>query len=121
MENREYRMSGGGICCHIAYTKKEIENAWYAEDSAQGHRDAIARGPMCVVVKCAKQAALELSALFVREIFAIPECCNYDGKTLSMYCGDAGSNWRATMARTEGLIVGYFRKPIEGGPLWAKK
>jgi hypothetical protein len=121
MESREYVMKNGSTCQHNAYTKKEIKNAWYADDSMQGHRQAVERGYWCVIVRCSMQAAIELSALFVREIFAIPECCNYDGKTLSMYCGDAGSGAGATKAKAEGLVIGYFRRVSEGGPLWAKK
>jgi len=90
MENFTYAMNGGGTCHIHIHSKAELKAAWYATDK-QGNREAEARGRDCVVVICPNEdKALELSALFHR-FFAIESCCHWDGQTLSMYCGDAGS------------------------------
>lgn len=68
----------------------ETEAAWH-DEQGQGNRYAREREFYCVVVPCTKDEAIVLSKLFHKR-FAIESCCHYDGETLSMYCGDAGSN-----------------------------
>ncbi len=87
------------------YTRGEIKEAWNRD--GQGHSQAIKRGGDCVVVPCDEEEAIILSALFVRSVFAIPTCSHYDGKTLSLYCGDAGSGWRDTMKHCKIIILIY--------------
>jgi hypothetical protein len=67
----------------------------YWRQDGQGHQQAEARGPACVVVKCDLTDAKSLSAWFVNHVFGIPTCTHYDSETLSLYCGDAGSGWRS--------------------------
>ena len=85
------------------YTDEELRAAWETND--QGHRQAVERGPTCVVVICDVFDAVSISRLFVRNIFAVPTCCHYDGTTLSLYCGDAGGGWRDTYRSAQTLTL----------------
>ena len=69
----------------VEYSDAELEAAW----AARSHLNAASRfrGASCVVRECSKAEAIHLSRLFVREVYAEPERCHYDGHTLSMYCG----------------------------------
>ncbi len=102
------------------YTKKEIKEAWNKD--GQGHFQAIERGDACIVVPCDEGEAIILSALFVRNVFAIPTCTHYDGKTLSLYCGDAGSRWKDTMENCKTKILIYKLAGIdEQGALFSNE
>lgn len=75
----------------------ETEAGWH-DTNGQGNHQAVARGEFCVLHPCEdKETALILSALFVRNVFAIDSCVHWDGRTISMYCGDAGSGYAHTM------------------------
>lgn len=79
------------------------------DSSLQGNRQAEARESMCVIAAVrSPQEAVELCRVFVRDVFAIPSCCHYDGTTLSMYCGDAGSGWQGTVKRAVALCEHYM-------------
>lgn len=87
----------------IMRTREETEAGWY-DEYGQGNHEARLRGWACVVRACTeKEDALRLSALFCRNVFAIPSCTHWDGSTLSMYCGDAGRGYLHTLARAESL------------------
>lgn len=111
----------GGTCTFSVYTQQEIEAGWHDTDG-QGNHQAREKGTSCVCVECGHDDALELSALFVRQVFAIPSCCHYDGVTLSLYCGDAGQHWVSCRNSAQSLVdmFAYFRwgKHFEGVPLF---
>lgn len=100
------------------YLPEEIRAAWQ-DKKGQGHRQAVQRGRDCVVVKINDENAVVLAALFIRCVFAIPTCTHYNGKTLSLYCGDSGSGVKACLAHARGLVQGYFRSPLEGPDLFS--
>lgn len=89
------------------YTNEELRAAWNEGD--QGHAEAVERGRWCVVIECDEYDAVSLSRLFVRNVFAIPTCCHYDGRTLSLYCGDAGSGAPGTFALARALVALWIR------------
>ena len=72
----------------IEYSDKEIEEKW--DENSQGHRQSVERGKWCVVRKCNKKQAIELSRWFYEKVFGIITCTHYDNDTISLYCGDAG-------------------------------
>ena len=78
----------------IVLTGEEIESAW--DEDGTGHDEAVERGSDCVVVKCTKEQAIDLSLKFHGE-FAIKTCANYNGDTLSLYCGFAGRESRLAL------------------------
>lgn len=84
-----------GNTTHFLSIYEPDEMPIYWEDRGQGHKEAVCRGSMCVVKKCDLQSAKKISAEFVNDLFSIPTCTHYDGETLSLYCGDAGSNWQS--------------------------
>jgi len=99
----------GGTVFWAEYSDDELKTAWSTD--GQGHEEAVARGPKCHVVKCTEDEAIELSRLFVREVFACPSCCHYDGKTLSLSCGDNGERfWQRALQKTQKLTIKYLRK-----------
>ena len=70
------------------YSLQELEKAW--NQKGQGHNYAVEGKFYVVKVPCNKDQALEITKWFVENKFAIPTCCHYTGKTLHLYCGDAG-------------------------------
>lgn len=105
MESCEIKTLGGYGLHWTRYTKGEIKEAWNKD--GQGHSNAMKRGDACVVVPCDEEEAIILSALFVRRVFALPTCTHYDGNTLSLYCGDAGSGWRDAIENCKKMILLY--------------
>lgn len=88
------------------YGIMEMVEFWNKE--GQGHKEALERGKYCVIVKCNKYDASVLSQIFVNAYFAIPTCTHYNGNTLSLYCGDAGSSRGILKIRVEKLVLGYL-------------
>lgn len=88
------------------YDDAEIMVAW-GNASGQGHQQAVERGRWCIVVECDVYDAISLSRLWIRNLFALPTCCNHDGKTLSLYCGDAGSDAPNLLERTRLLVTSW--------------
>jgi hypothetical protein len=84
------------------YTDEELRAAW--NERGQGHCEAVERGPLCVVVECDEEAALLWTRVFCERLFNIPTCVHYDGRTVSMYCGD-GSAVSAFKAKLESFSV----------------
>lgn len=84
------------------YTPSELREAW--RTAGQGHDRAVQRGQHCVVLPCDDEAlAVRLSARGMR-VFAIRTCFHWDGRTFSVYCGDAGSGWRECMAHMRAAL-----------------
>lgn len=99
-------------------TKAETEAGWN-DLGGQGNQQARERGKYCVIHPCTdKETALILSALFVRNVFAIDSCVHWDGNTVSMYCGDAGSGYVRTMELARELTLDTV--PAYGYPLFAE-
>ena len=88
------------------YTDKEIQDIW--EKDGQGRNQSKSRGPFCVVTTCSKNDAVAICQYFIRNLFAIPTCTHYNGDTVSLFCGDAGSECRTLMAATKSFIDGYL-------------
>lgn len=87
------------------YNDKELWKEMHNENG-QGNRQAKEGKSMCVIAKVdSPDEAIELCRQFVRNVFAIPSCCYYDPRqdSLTMYCGDAGSNWYFAVKSTESL------------------
>ena len=119
-EKRSWRDRHGCRVISTAYTRDELAEAWHID--GQGHRQALEQGSYCVVVRCTRASALELTALFCRR-FAIPTCVVYDGKTISMYCGDAGSGAGELYRDVWRMVADYFAlggTVDENGPLFAQ-
>lgn len=118
----KYTSVSGTIHHGTRYTREEIAAAW--ESEGQGHETAIERGGWCVIVPCQeREVALQLSAAFVRCVFAIPTCCHWNGTTLSLYCGDAGHGAPGAKANCEKLVETFMECDgwwaHESGPLFA--
>ncbi len=80
----------------------------------QGHRLAkAARNEYWnVCVNCTEEEAEIIGAEFVKR-FAMRSCLYYDGTTLSMYCGEAGSGSDSLKREMAYLVKGFFlRKRI---------
>ena len=106
---------------YVAYSRDDIRAAW-GNDSLESNKIARGRGGMCVITPdCSEDNALEISALFVRNVYACPECTHYDGRNVSLYCGQAGSGAGRAMGAARSLVAGFFAiKPQPAyGPLWA--
>jgi hypothetical protein len=91
---------------------EDWEIVWAWEQDGQGNRDARQRGRWCYVIACDLDQAIALSRLFVRNVFAVRTCCHYDGKTLSMYCGDAGGNAHLALAKAKDVCGRFLRGEI---------
>ena len=96
------------------FSRIEIVEAW--NSPGQGHCEAVARGPYCFVVSCTREMAVELSALFIRRMFAIPHCATFDGLTFSFYMGETGRPHKKIHERA-GII--YDEYLMSGGDEWA--
>lgn len=81
-----------GTLSRNIYTDTEIRTAWL-ELNGQGNREARSYNRLCVVKECTEPQALALSRVFI-DRFAMPTCCHYNGKELSMYCGAAGGGFQ---------------------------
>jgi hypothetical protein len=84
----------------------EIRKAW--KSKGQGHDYAVERKSyFCVVVGGITVGdALVLCRAFLN-FFNMPSCTHWNGKTLSLYCGEAGSGAEALKRGVEGLVTGY--------------
>lgn len=91
------------ILSRFIYSDVQIKEAW--NKKGQGHNEAVGRGSMCVVKKCSEEEALAMSRVFI-DRFAIPTCCNYNGETLSMYCGSAGGGYNDLKQYCEQMRIG---------------
>ena len=115
--HRTTRHAAGCIVHWWEYSPKEIKQAW--NENGQEHTAAIERGSWCVVTPCTEEEAINICSWFVHDAFACPTCTHYDGKTVSLYCGDAGSNAPILKKITEVYIKGYlgpkpYKKPYKG-------
>jgi hypothetical protein len=114
--HQTYELPEGGTISYTVYSKDEIERAW--RSTGQGHEQAVKRGVLCVVTPIHDFAdALELTALWIRNCFAIPTCVHFADKTVSFYCGDAGSGYQNLRQRTLELIRDFksgIAKPCHG-------
>ena len=121
MEKREWTDWRGSRNVTFAYSRDELTEAWHKR--GQGNASAVERGDWCVVVRCSREEAILLSAMFCRR-FNIPTCVTYDGATISMYCGDAGSGaaglQRDTWAMVAAFKAGRGSLLTEDGPLFAQ-
>jgi hypothetical protein len=99
------------------HSDDSLRDAWNALDQ-QGNVEARARGRYCVVADVATEAdALAMTRLAV-EWFAIPSCAHYDGKSLSFYCGAAGtSGYLSLMAHVEHAWRTYRAADVEEIPV----
>lgn len=71
------------------HSDEELEELLAEEGLAR--QEAKRRGKLCVVKPClTKKRALEMARNFY-ERFSSYECIHWDGKTISFYCGEAGS------------------------------
>lgn len=92
------------------YTDEELESEW---ENTQGQGNIEARdfnNKWCIVVKCTISQALALTRMFVERVFAIPSCCYYNGTTLSLYCGDAGSGATELLTLTRLMCDAFLHK-----------
>jgi len=110
-----------GNTWQFIYDDEEIRQGW---DGGQGNQQARERGKFCVIVPLPdSEFAVGLTHLFVMLVFAIPSCTHWDGETLSMYCGDAGSGYRLTIARAVQVATAYALAadvmPPEQAAAWA--
>lgn len=109
----EFTEKDGMVCYWHKHSDEETIAAW-SEVDGQGNHHARYRGWMCVVVPCNRSDAVLLSKKFHYR-FAIESCCHYDGETLSMYCGDAGSGAQRLMddIRQMAIRCGFKPKPYD--------
>ena len=68
------------------------------------------RSSSCVVVKCKQSDAVNFTKWFIEKAFSMPSCTHYDGETLSIYCGEAGSGFANLFDRVKAFSDGYFFK-----------
>lgn len=87
-------------------TQRLVLEGW-AEFDGQGNKHAREREFYCVVIPCNVHSAMALSELFYQH-FRIRSCSHYDGKTLSLYCGDAGHGADTLMDTARALVEGYM-------------
>jgi len=104
MSEQRMTKSNGYITHWIEYNEEEIQMFW--DTKGQGHHEAVHRGGWCVVIPCDLNQAIKYSLWFVHKAFAIPTCTHYNGETLSLYCGDAGSGASNLKSRVEAFIEG---------------
>jgi hypothetical protein len=95
---------------YTQYTREEIVAFWNTE--GQGHKQALNRSSMCVVAPATKEAAIDISALFIRDIFASPTCTHYDGKTISLYCGNVGAYDYPEVCRKVKSLIRRYQKGL---------
>lgn len=118
--------TNGCITYFARYTRQETMEAW-DNLKGQGNREARERGKICFLAPCeTRDEALVLSALMVREVFAIPTCAHWDGQTFSFYCGGAGSDWQRTLDHAALVYEKYLNHGThwverESGPLFANE
>ena len=87
------------------YSKKEIFEEWDNRDG-QGNKQSRERGDFCVIHPCDEDTAIILTALLVRNVFAIPSCASYENKQLSFYFGGTSAAIKA-MERARNIIWAY--------------
>lgn len=119
-EKRRWKDHRGSASSAYFYSPDELTEAWHKD--GQGHDRAVARGQYCVVIACDRANAIVLHALFLRQ-FNIPTCVTYDGKTLSLYCGDAGSGAPELLRDIWRMVASFMSGDFhidENGPLFAQ-
>ena len=97
-----------GNTWQFIYDDEEIRRGW---ESGQGNQQARERGKFCVIAPLPDvEFAVGLTHLFVMLVFAIPSCTHWDNETLtlSMYCGDAGGNYRECQKRAVQVTTAYM-------------
>lgn len=87
------------------YSKKEIVEEWDNLEG-QGNKQSRERGDFCVLYPCDEDTAIILTALLVRNVFAIPSCASWENKQLSFYFGDCGLP-RESMKSARNIIWAY--------------
>ena len=91
------------------YTDEQLVAGWENREG-QGNRQAREGGQWVVKIPDVRQVsiALMLTRRFLRS-FNIPSCSFWDGDTLHLYCGDAGSQGAFTLrSEVKALRDGYF-------------
>lgn len=115
--------TNGCITYFARYTRQEIAEAMLSSEG-QGSREAQEQGKLCFLAPCeTRDEALTLAALMTREVFAIPTCAHWDGRTFSFYCGAAS---RGCLDRAYCTYEKYQEHGIhwverESGPLFANE
>ena len=131
MSENDHAVINGFQTYFIRYTQEELREAW----TGNGQGNDQARNPKhnryCCTVNCQdEEEALELSALFVRNVFAAPSCVHWNGETVSFYCGDAGScDVVGCLASCEHMVRCFSLDRLayisvvekESGPLFARQ
>ena len=82
--------------------------AGWADTRGQGNNEARSMGADCVITKnCSESDALVISEMFYHN-FRMRSCCSYRDGTLSLVCGEAGSDAETLVSEVKGFITGYF-------------
>ena len=92
-----------------AYDLQDMMDAW--KQNGQGHKAAKERGDQCVIISGIDEiCAAKLSRDFCENYFNIPTCTHWNGKTLSLYCGDAGSGTSSLQRQLKADLnsIGYI-------------
>ena len=110
--NRTTNKNGWAVTWN-EYTLEEIKTSW--EKLTSKHDGAYYRKENCVITLCGELDALILSRWFIHKVNACLYCTHYDGITLSLYCGEAGSAHaiELMMTRTESYIEGYYNTNLQ--------
>ena len=102
-ESYEFVHELGHKVIALRYTRGELRQAWEDLDG-QGNRESRDHRPETFVAYVPDEtSALQLTALMVRHVFAVPSCATYDYQTkrFAFFCGDAGTSWRRCLGAAE--------------------
>jgi len=100
------------------YSKSDFEKIWESSDdlslgNLNNHKHAMKRVFPCVVFDCNKAEAFDLSAIWTRNLYSCANCTHWDGKTISFYCGAAGSGVQELIKKTTEFVEKYRKLPWE--------
>ena len=117
-EDAHYHSYQGISTSFKRYTKNEIVEAWN-DIGGQGNKQSREHGDYCVLYPCDEETAIILTALLVRNVFAIPSCASWENKQLSFYFGHCGLP-RESMKSARNIIWAYGLVGVdEKGQLFA--
>lgn len=90
-----------GTTIFYQHTAQEIESFWRSElfDEAKFNHDR------SVFVSCFDHdKAVEICALFLRDVMYDKIAIGWNGKMVILYCGNSGSGWQQTVGNTDFLV-----------------
>jgi hypothetical protein len=99
----------GMTCYWWKRSRADIRKGW-SDEHGQGndHAREMAGNRYNVIIDVASEEdAILLTAMFLRE-FAIDSCAYWNGRQLSLYCGDAGSGWANLKRRVHDMAMNYI-------------